>query len=355
VVKYLLYLLPLAAASLLSFAVYHVYHSPAWKPLAAPPSPPVQATLPSALAAVGVVEAGSQNVAVAAPQPGVVAAVMVNPGQVVSKGEVLFRLDGRSLEAELQLRLARLATAQAQLARLAKLPRAEQLPVSEARIQEARAQLLAHEAELRHAQGLYAQKLLGDNEFEQRRQAVEAARGQVALAEAEDHLLRAGTSQADRDVARAQCDEAQALVAQAHIELDRLSVKAPIDGTVLQVNVRVGEAVPGRLDLAPVVLGDLRDLHVRVELEEELLPRFRADAPAEASPRGQPSVHIPLKLVRIEPLVVPKRTPSGTIGERSDVRVLPVIYQLEAGSGELYVGQQMDVFIETKGPASSGE
>ncbi len=355
VVKYLLYLLPVAAASLLSFAVYHVYHSPAWKPLAAPPFSPSQATVSSALAAVGLVEAASQNLAIAAPQPGVVAAVPVKPGQHVARGEVLFQLDSRSLEAELQMRLARLVTAEAQLYRLNKLPRPEQLPPSEARIREARAQLLAQEAALHHAQEMFGRKLVGEYELEQRKQAVEAAKGQLALAQAEDHLLRAGTWEADRDVARAQVDEARALVAQARTELDRLSVKAPIDGTVLQVNVRAGEAVPARPDVPPVVLGDLRNLNVRVELEEQQLSRFHANAPAEASPRGQPERRIPLQLVRIEPLVVPKRTPSGDIGERSDVRVLPVIYRLEGNASDLYVGQQMDVFIQTREPASSRE
>ncbi len=192
-----------------------------------------------------------------------------------------------------------------------------------------------------------------------------AAQGQLALAEAGDRLLRAGSWEADREVARAQCEESRALVAQAQVELDRLTVKAPIAGTVLQVNVRVGEACPQQPDRPPVVLGDLSTLHVRVELEEQQIARFRSlgsgepgvSAPGvlvEATPRGQRDLRYRLKLVRIEPLVVPRRIPTGDIGERSDVRVLPVIYRLEEKSSALYVGQQMEVFIETKVPAPFG-
>jgi hypothetical protein len=96
------------------------------------------------------------------------------------------------------------------------------------------------------------------------------------------------------------------------------------------------------------VLGDLRSLHVRVELEEQQLARFRPEALAEATPRGQPERRYRLELVRVEPLVVPKRVPSGDIGERSDVRVLPVIYRLADSTDGLYDGQQMDVFIRTE-------
>jgi multidrug resistance efflux pump len=346
--KILLYLLPAAAASLLAFAVYHVYLSPAWKPLAPPPAAHSRPTFPTALAAVGVVEAGSQNVAVAAPQPGVVAGVEVEPGKRVARGDVLFRLDDRSLAAELQLRQARLATAEAQLARLVEPPRPEQLRGSEARIEEARGQLLAQEAALRKTQKLFEGKLAGENELEQQKQAVAAARGALAAAESADRLLRAGAWEADVAVARAQRDEAQALVAQARTELERLQVRAPIDGTVLQVNCRVGEACPDQHGRPPVVLGDLSRLHVRAELEEQQLARFRTSARAEAVPRGQPGRTYRLEFVRVEPLVVSKRASSGDIGERSDVRVLPLIYRLADPAPELYVGQQVDVFIRTE-------
>jgi hypothetical protein len=51
--------------------------------------------------------------------------------------------------------------------------------------------------------------------------------------------------------------------------------------------------------------------------------------------------------VRFEPLVVPKRSLTGDATERVDTRVLRVIYEVVGTpSVPLFVGQQMDVFIE---------
>jgi hypothetical protein len=65
--------------------------------------------------------------------------------------------------------------------------------------------------------------------------------------------------------------------------------------------------------------------------------------------RGQASVSFPLRFVRVEPLVVGKSAFKGEGGERSDSRVLQVIYDFDAGTTPVYVGQQMDVFIAIEG------
>ena len=54
---------------------------------------------------------------------------------------------------------------------------------------------------------------------------------------------------------------------------------------------------------------------------------------------------MPLRFVRIEPYVVPKRSLTGDSLERVDTRVLQVIYEFQRPSFPIYVGQQVDVFI----------
>jgi hypothetical protein len=52
---------------------------------------------------------------------------------------------------------------------------------------------------------------------------------------------------------------------------------------------------------------------------------------------------------RIEPFVVPKQALTGENTERVDTRVLQVLYAIEsrrAGKHPVYVGQQLDVFID---------
>ena len=54
----------------------------------------------------------------------------------------------------------------------------------------------------------------------------------------------------------------------------------------------------------------------------------------------------PLKFVRIEPYVVPKKSLTGDNTERVDTRVLQVIYAIDTTGKRLFVGQQLDVFID---------
>jgi HlyD family secretion protein len=53
-----------------------------------------------------------------------------------------------------------------------------------------------------------------------------------------------------------------------------------------------------------------------------------------------------LKFVRIEPYVIPKKSLTGDNTERVDTRVLQVIYAVDGGNKRLFVGQQVDVFID---------
>jgi multidrug resistance efflux pump len=338
------YVVPLLALLMLGFAVLHVVRSAEEKPTASPPLPPAEAPYEHTLAATGVIEASTANVAVASPLPGIVARVFVHAGEHVATGAPLFALDDRPLLAERRVRETRLATAQTELRRLESLPRAEQLPASAARVREAQA--LLRERTVNHDRGkeLFAKNLIGADELEQRQAMMEVAREQLARAEADDRLLKAGASETDRAIARARITEAEAMVRQVQTDLERLTVHAPVAGTVLQVNVRAGEAVGARPE-TPILLGETRPLHVRVDLDEQHIARFQPDVPATASRRGAPQPVFPLHFVRVEPLVVLKRALTGDVSERTDARVLQVIYELEPGRERLYVGQQMDVFI----------
>jgi HlyD family secretion protein len=345
------YLLPLASAGLLAFAVVHVVASQQTPPRPGPPAPPPRAPFERTVAGTGVVEAETENIAVGSPLAGIVTTVCVKAGQRVEAGAPLFRLDDRQLRAEREFRRAALAAAEAQLARLESLPRAEELPPSDARVGEARANLVGQEDRLRRAQALSRSRAVGDEELVRLRQECEAAREQLARAEAEARLLRAGAWGPDKAVARAAVAQARAQLAQAETELERLEVRALVGGEVLQVNVRPGEFVGAQPGQALVLLGGVRRLHVRVDVDEHDIPRFRRGAPARALVRGGARLEFPLTFVRVEPFVVPKRSLNGDNTERIDTRVLQALYALPSTAQGLYVGQQLDIYIE----ADAGE
>lgn len=138
----------------------------------------------------------------------------------------------------------------------------------------------------------------------------------------------------------AQRDETQLL-------LDRLTVRAPRAGTILQVNIRAGEFALTTGATEPLMLlGDMQQLQVRAEVDEVNAPLVAPQRPAVAYLKGNTAQTIPLTFVRIEPYIVPKKSLTGDNNERVDTRVLQIIYRFERPAFPVYAGQQVDVFIE---------
>ena len=197
---------------------------------------------------------------------------------------------------------------------------------------------------------------MSPEDVNQRVLTVEVARMQLAQATRDYELLKAGAWKPDLDIAQTQVDLAKAMIEQTRTDLERLLVRAPKDGVVLQVNVREGEYVGAPPSQALVVLGDInKRVHVRVDIDEHDIPRFKKDVPAQASVRGTPQIKFPLKYLRVEPYVIPKKSLTGDNTERVDTRVLQVIYELNTTTTPVYVGQQLDVFIDVGTPTSPPE
>jgi HlyD family secretion protein len=272
--------------------------------------------------------------------------VFVKVGQRVKAGTPLFRIDDRDRKAELAVRQAMLADTMASLERLESMPRPEELPAAEAKVREAKADWDNWEQQWARGEKLVTDRTMSEEEFQERKQNAIAARERYNKAVADYNLLKAGTWQPELHVAKTAVDREKAQVEEAQIEVDRLTVKALVDGEVLQVNVRPGEFVGAPPDKALIVLGSTKQLHVRVDIDEYDIPRFKPGAPAKAALKGQSKDFFPLRFVRIEPYVIPKKSLTGDNTERVDTRVLQVIYAVDGGDKRLFVGQQVDVFVD---------
>jgi len=178
------------------------------------------------------------------------------------------------------------------------------------------------------------------------------ARQQQAQADLDTYL--AGAWKPDVVKAEALVAEAKARVQRLEQEIARRQVLAPRDATVLRVNLRKGEFVVAGSSLAEsavMVLGDVSAYHVRVDIDEFDLPRFKPGTEAVAFYKGDGRIAIPLEFVRLEPFVIPKRALTNSQRELVDTRVLQVIYKITDNTHPVYVGQQMDVFIKAAPPA----
>ncbi len=341
-------ILPLLSAGMFVAALVHSVRSGPSDETASPPAAPAHSPFPQAVSATGLVEARSENLCIGSALPGLVLEVYVRADKVGTRlkaGSPLFRVDDRGLRAERKVAAASLEAARAELTRLESMPRPEEIPVSEARVRTARAQLAPRQDQFDLARRLLPGRAISQEDYQQRQFALEESRQQLARAEAEHALLLAGASKPDKVIARAGIAKAQARLGQLDADIGRAVVRAPIDGEVLQVNVRSGEYVATPAPAPLMVLGDLCNLHVRVDIDAEDVPRFRPAAAARAYLRGSANVEMPLTFVRVEPYLVPKKSLTGEGTERIDTRVLRVVYALPAETKGIYVGQQLDVFI----------
>ena len=141
---------------------------------------------------------------------------------------------------------------------------------------------------------------------------------------------------------------AKASVKQIEMDIERSVVHAPTAGRILQVNTRIGEYAEGSGQSKPLILlGDDTRIYLRVDIDESSAWRVKPNARANAYVRGNPNLHSELKYEYIEPFVIAKTSLTGQSTERSDVRVLQVIYSFSRDAMPVYLGQQMDVFIES--------
>ena len=347
-------ILPALAVAGAAFALTVVAQGNQPAPVGRPVSDPARPPFASYIAGSGLVEAASRNIAVGSPLSRVVASVDASVGDKVAAGAPLFRLDDRDLRAELDVRKAALAQARARLERLRNAPRAEEIPPVESRVKAAEAVV----ADLRNQVTLWERvadkRAITEEELQRRRFGLQAAEARLAETRSTLELLRAGSWTADVAVAEADVQAAEAQVRAAETEIERLVVRAPLDGTVLQVNVRRGEfASAGALSTPLMLFGALSRAHVRVDIDENDAWRFKRDARAVAYVRGNPALKTDLAFVYAEPFVIPKRSLTGDSTERVDTRVMQAVYSFPTEALPVYVGQQMDVFIEAAPPGGA--
>lgn len=312
------YLLPLLAVAGFLFGVFTAVRGNQPPPVTPAVVEPAASPFPAFIAGSGIVEASTRNIEIGTPLSGVVSEVAVQVGDKVRAGDTLFRLDPRQYVAQEAVKRAALAKAKADVG-------------------QAQAELNDAAMLLRLAQAVTDRRAISTEELDRRRNA-------AAIAKARLEAMRAAVEQAEADLAAVATD------------LDRLTVRAPVNGEVLQVNLRSGEfATAGALSTPLLLLGNLEQLHVRVDIDENDAWRFRRAARAVAYLRGNPKFRVDLQFAYVEPYVVPKKSLTGDSTERVDTRVLQALYRFDPAALPAYVGQQMDVFIEAAAENSAGQ
>src|SRR5260370_23676412 len=163
------YGLPIIAALILTFSIFAIVRSQPAHATVSPPSPPPTPVVQGSVGAVGLVEASSENIAVSVPVQGMVTHVDVKAGDHVTRGQNLFSIDARDLQAELNRRRSSLAMAQAKLDRLLRSPRPEEIPPAEAKVNEAVALYQDADVQLKLIESVRAKRAIRNEDLPRRR------------------------------------------------------------------------------------------------------------------------------------------------------------------------------------------
>ena len=313
---------------------------------------PSKAPFSSYVSGAGLIESSTENVKVGTTTGGLVRKVFVRVGDGVKKGQPLFQIDEATKQAELARYQAALKSAEATLDKLRQGTRAEEVSMQEEQVRQTAAQLRDAQQQLKLRESAAAEdsRAVSQDDLNQAKNTVTSR--EAALAYQKHHLeeLKAGTWAPELKIQEAEVDSARAQVVQIRADLEKLTVRSPLKGEVLQVKIHPGEYAPaGQTDDALIMVGSNDVLSIRVDIDEQDAWRVKGDQAAVAYPRGRSEVKIPLTFSRIEPYVIPKKSLTGSSTERVDTRVLQVVYTFKQPQGfRLYVGQQTDVFIQAE-------
>jgi HlyD family secretion protein len=247
------------------------------------------------LAGLGVVEPASKFLKLAPNISGIVMEINVVEGQEVKKGDVLFSIDDREAKA--------------------------QKPLAEARLEAAKLNEDELKTNLEIYERLYKKENASFQEINARRFAHQKAKAQLKEAEANLNLI--------------------------NTNIERLSVFSPIDGTILKINLARGEFASFDSTRDNIIVGDLKNLHVRVSIDESDFSRFSQSAKAVAVFSGNQSKKASLSFIRLEPYAMPKSNISGSSSEKIDTRVVEIIYKIDDPKFAIIPGQEVDVYIQS--------
>jgi HlyD family secretion protein len=291
--------------------------------------------------APGQIEPVSGEIKISAPTAGRVADVLVSAKDQVFAGELLVRLE----EADAR---ARLAKAQAQFAmqkrtrndeavsgKASQRRKAEDAAADgENAVFQAQSDLDAAAAAKRRGSGAQAAVDEGRAKLARLQDQLRHQQTELRRVEAQQGMPLPTQGEGQFNVARAELSAARA-------GLEKMRIRAPAAGAVLQVSAKVGEIV-GLTSAQPLLLfGNLSTLRVRAEVDELDFSEVHVGDAVLVRASAFPDREFPGKVSFIAPIL---GAPQITPGAARDANVVEVFADLP-DPGPLVVGMKVDVYF----------
>lgn len=221
------------------------------------------------------------KIEVASKVSGRVKWIGVEKGDRVKEGQVVVRLEDDEFRARLRQSEGNLAALKARLAELEAGSRPEEIAQSQALLEEARADLAEAKVDYERTEKLASSGVVAAQDLDR---AEARYNSQVARVESLDRafeLVRIGPRQETIDAVRGQVRQAMGQLDYDRTLLEATLIRAPVDGTILERNVEMGEFVTtsfvgerGAKGYA-VSLADLDDIQVELDISQDDFSKLR--------------------------------------------------------------------------------
>jgi HlyD family secretion protein len=212
-------------------------------------------------------ELASDRVELTAEAAEPITAILVSEGEFVSSGQILLRQDDRRAAARLAEAEAAMRQAQARLDELVRGPRSELIDAARANVSGAAKELEFRETEYVRFKELKARNLASDEAFDRASAALDAAQANDDLRRAQLQELLTGTTIEQLAQAEQAVAQAEARRDLLSVDVERLTIVAPVDGIVDSRLFELGERPNAGQPVLILLPGE--QPHARVYVPEE--------------------------------------------------------------------------------------
>lgn len=196
---------------------------------------------------------------------GKVVDLLVDEGDEVESGQLLLQLEAILLATQVEMAQAKVEAAQALVDMLDNAPRQVDLAVANALVAQAQAAVDGAQQALEDTEDS-PPSVIRDEQVALAQAQVDQAQAQRDAAQATLTALEKGASTAERQAAQAALQASQAELAALENQLAHQTIRAPIDGTVLQTLLLPGELALSGWPL--ITIADLSELRLTVYVPE---------------------------------------------------------------------------------------
>ncbi len=222
----------------------------------------------------------------------------------VRKGDLLLRIDDERYRAELEQAKATLAAANALLAEAQAGSRDEEVRQATAALDQGKARRDRLANDLRRAEEL--KDVIAPAEYDRAEASYREAEANVVRLTRALELVQLGPRPEQITALKAEVDKAQALVRKAQFFCDCTEIRSPIDGTVLDTSVQLGEIIliqPGIFATSIATIADLSRLEVEIDIQERDLAAVEVGQACLITPDAYPERQYRGRLDRLAPVL----------------------------------------------------